>query len=215
MLDLTLYNEMEHKLLMNILKHKFKIRNYLSSYNFLRINNFFTNDVAEYIYNTIKESEWIRTEGSQEKGLEFSFEFAKRNEKLENIYILIGQLYPEYLKEISSAKYTQRDGIKEHTDEQGYVMEGGIKYYRKMAMIFYFNKSYNIKNGGLFQDLENGVNYLPTFNSCVMFNIPFKHAVTPIIKGERLSLFGWFADEYDNQYYLPDDRFSRNINLLK
>lgn len=70
------------------------------------------------------------------------------------------------------------------------------------------------KNGGELHDIENNIKYLPIFNSCIIFKIPHKHFVMPIIKGYRYSIFGWFVDLYDNQYYLPENRFLNKVNFI-
>ena len=209
------YDAIETKLLTNILNNKFRIINELKNKNIIRIENFFDKNVCDYILSIILDQDFISlNKPLPNADLKYSFNYSKNYTKeLKNIFIMIKQLFSIYKLDISCAKYSKNDGIEEHTDEQGYIYNNN-KYYRKYAIIFYFNKDWKKENGGELYDIENDIKYLPIFNSCVIFKVPHRHSVMPIIKNDRYSIFGWFAELYDNQYYLPENRFIENNNLI-
>lgn len=209
------YNEVESKLLANILEKKFRIIDELKNNNIIRIENFFDKPVADYILSTILKQNFVSlSKPLPNTKLTYSFNYSPiYTKELKNIFFLIKQLFSDYRCEISCAKYSKNDGIEEHTDEQGYTYKNN-KYCRKYAIIFYFNKKWKKENGGALYDIENDIEYIPTFNSCVIFKVPHKHSVMPIKKGDRYSIFGWFAEPYNNQYHLPDNRFVQHDNLL-
>lgn len=209
-------NEIEIKLLLNIFNNKPNIFNYFKNENIIRIENFFDENVAEYIYSIILKQEFILlNKPLNNTKLKYSFRNVNYPTKeLKNIYFLIKYLFSSKFKlDISCSKYSENDGIETHTDEQGYI-NNNKKYFRKYAIIFYFNKNWKKENGGELYDIENNIKYLPIFNSCIIFKIPHKHSVMPIIKGDRYSIFGWFIDLYNNQYYLPENRFINKDNFI-
>jgi hypothetical protein len=59
--------------------------------------------------------------------------------------------------------------------------------------------------GGAFVDLQDNVNYVPEFNSAVLFKVPHLHMVEPVLVNcPRYTIFGWFLKP-GKLYPLQDD----------
>ncbi len=94
--------------------------------------------------------------------------------------------------------YNGSGNLKSHTD---FRWNAKLKMERVLNVLFYFNKNYNYKNGGLFElfDKKNKKkikSYKPLFNSCLIFNTCEHsfHGVSPITntRKKRLSLQAYY-----------------------
>ena len=209
--DYNKLNPIEINLFCDILKNRNRINEAFNNNNIIKINNFFSDNVANFIYSEMMNvKEWtLNNKPLPNTKLDFSFCF--NNKVLGNIFNIISQLFPQYpVFDMSMAKYSKNDGIAEHTDQQGYIYND-TKYCRHIAFIIYFNKDWTEKDGGLLHDIENNEYHLPSFNTAVLFKVPHRHAVTKVIdpNKNRYSIFGWFSEIYKNQYYLNDTRFTK------
>lgn len=195
----------------DILRNRNIINEQFKQSNIVKINNFFTKEVADFIYTKLENTnEWKQhSTPYQDAYLDFSFNIAPTT-PFDETFKIIAQLFPNYpLFDISIAKYSKNDGIQEHSDTRGYIYNNE-KYCRHIAMIIYFNKKWKTEYGGLLHDVEKNKYHLPLFNTAIFFKVPYRHAVTKVIDPNkcRYSIFGWFSDNYHRQYHLNDNNFS-------
>lgn len=116
------------------------------------------------------------------------------------------------------------DHIEPH-DDRAYTnvrMDTGeiVECSRCIACIYYLSKDWRRDYGGLLVDCESGTEYVPEFNSVVLFRIPRMHEVTPvtITSQKRLSIFGWFLRPgrlYDLQLSEPTASEEPDVNVSR
>lgn len=200
-------NEVE--LFADVLKQKNFVMEGLSRSDFVRIPNFLSSEVAEQLYSRIyKIKKWQKSsevDVEQMGNVDFSYQFSyELNEILKNL----GILFPNHkMFDLAVSKYKKNDKISEHNDAQGYL-QNGVKYCRRYGIMLYLSKDWKEKNGGLFQDLVDKKEYVPKFNTCFVFRVPYSHKISEVVNGSLYSVFGWYAEVYNGQYVLEKDRFA-------
>lgn len=218
-IDYRTLDDTETKIFCNILKNRLHINKMFKTDRIVKIDNFFDNDVAEHLYTIMSNSSnWFNHNTPVENSpLNFSYNInTVMNDYFRGYFRIISQLFPYHMVfDMAVAKYSKSDGIDPHTDVQGYI-HNGVKYCRDIAIIIYFNKDWKEGDGGLLHDLEKDEYHLPIFNRAILFKVPYTHAVTKVTdpNKHRYSVFGWFSAKYDNQYYLPENRFISKYNTI-
>jgi Rps23 Pro-64 3,4-dihydroxylase Tpa1-like proline 4-hydroxylase len=176
-----------------------------------RIENFLPEHVADYISDTLKripQEKWLDTAAEEDdatNNIRHAFFSTKEaGPALEAILRLFSVIFPDDLSVFSAAKYMGQHShcITRH-DDRAYVpvkMEDTgqvVSCSRDVAIIYYLGdgdtKEWRKDMGGLLIDCEDGDReYMPQFNSCIMFTIPRYHIVTPVVPPHnRYSIFGW------------------------
>ncbi|KAF5837246.1 hypothetical protein DUNSADRAFT_4637 [Dunaliella salina] len=182
-----------------------------------KFSNFLPDDVAHGIKQDLLDSDqscWMPTEAEQDysqNNISHSFKSTKRAKNLEAVSRVLSLLLPESLHVFSAAKYTGSDHIAPH-DDRAYtqvLLEDGqiITCSRDIAVIVYLSPNWSKEQGGVLLDLEAKPGaqreYVPEFNSAIVFRIPRWHEVTPVQSNSpRLTIFGWFL--------VPGHKYSLN-----
>lgn len=197
----------------------------------LRISNFLPRNIARFIYKTLKnipDTSWIQTsaeEDVEKNNIRHCFYSCKKaggdGHHLDLILRLFSVIFPDSLSVFSAAKYVGNDShcIERH-DDRAYVpvkMEDTgktIMCCRKMALVYYLGdgdqQPWDGKTmGGMFIDCEDDAStqgqreYVPEFNSLVLFEIPRYHIVTKVQPlFNRFSIFGWTLEPGTSLYTL-------------
>jgi len=135
----------------------------------------------------------------------------KKAKNLEAVSRVLSLLLPESLHVFSAAKYTGSDHIAPHDDRAftQVLLEDGrvISCSRDIAVIVYLSPQWSKEQGGVLLDLEAKPGaqreFVPEFNSAIVFRIPRWHEVTPVQSNSpRLTIFGWFL--------VPGHKYSLN-----
>ena len=102
-------------------------------------------------------------------------------------------------------RYGSGDHIEVHDDVavKAFRMEDGSVQQcdRDIALILYLTKDWHASKGGVL--IDRGPpgqpmhrEFVPAFNTAIVFQVPRLHEVTPVRVGEpRYSVFGWYYRE--------------------
>mmetsp|Transcript_28335 Transcript_28335/g.47543 ORF Transcript_28335/g.47543 Transcript_28335/m.47543 type:complete len:338 (+) Transcript_28335:236-1249(+) len=107
-------------------------------------------------------------------------------------------LFPDATCSFQAGRYTRGCFIEPHDDVAFKDLEDATtgvvtRQARDIAVIYYLTKDWEEEMGGIFVDMEAGVQHVPKFNSLVAFKVPRLHMVTSLhTDRSRFSMFGWF-----------------------
>eukprot|EP00798_Chlamydomonas_sp_ICE-L_P018994 gene18994-25578_t len=155
----------------------------------VRVSNFLPDFVADALHDSldaIPEKSWLMTSAGQDhsqNNILHAFWSTKQAPGLDRITRLFSTLVPDSLHTFSAARYMSGHHIDPH-DDRAYTevtLDNGrlLSCSRDIAVIYYLTKG--------------GVQYVPQYNSAVLFRIPRYHQVTPVKTAlPRFTIFGWF-----------------------
>ena len=198
----------------NYLIEKFgTIEKILSNTNITRVCDVFPLDLADRIANvisSISEEEWVITEASYDvkyNNIDHTFHSAKIFPYSNSIFNIFRNFLPTNELTISAGRYLKGHFIDPHDDKALKELHG-VQYYRKYAVIYYLSKNWKGEYGGSLVDevSKDKREFVPLFNSMVLFRVPHMHSVAPVITDDhaRYSFFGWFLTR-EKLYDLDDN----------
>jgi len=165
---------------------------------FLKINQFLPDDIAENILQTIsalKSTEWEMSTADDDVGSNDTAHSFLSSDAFPNsgaIFRIFQNLLPGTRSIFSAGRYNVGHYIDEHSDEAHQVL-GEELYSRSIAVVYHLCKDWQEDYGGVFCDAVTDTKYVPEFNSCIIFRVPRRHYVSPVVQAKgRFSIFGWF-----------------------
>ena len=105
---------------------------------------------------------------------------------------LVKTAVPGHLPMFATARYEAGHKLEAHSDKALVNVEDRGVHSRLYAGVWYLTENWDPADGGAFVDLESGDEIVPTFNTFVGFKVPLWHQVTPVRRGVRISVFGWW-----------------------
>jgi len=182
----------------------------------VKLRNFLPEPVAKRVLATlqaIKEEEWVwisfcvwcdrltklgqavtaAYEDPAQNNIDHHFRSSKSFANADAIFSMFKSVAPDLESSFSAGRYTTSHYIAPH-DDKAYKQIGDQIYSRHIALIYYLTPDWKEEHGGALLDMEGKQEYVPEFNSCVLFSVPRWHEVKPVKAADkqRLSIFGWF-----------------------
>jgi len=177
---------------------------------FATIPTFLPPQVAEDALAELKRTpgrSWIDTSAARDyshNNIDHRFKSC-HTDRLSSLLRLFDVPMPGALAAFNAARYSSGDRIEPHDDvaDKDFRMEDGqvIRCSRDIALILYLTKDWDETKGGILVDhgppgAPTERNFVPKFNTAVVFQVPRLHEVTAVrCKESRYSIFGWYYRE--------------------